>query len=315
MFQKIIVPLDGSDLSERALPVALRISEAAGGEVSICSAIDPKDQATISAYWALGGDMGGGIAALPPEDLVKSEAQRKSETEQYLARIKRDNEALANADSTVLTGDPSEKVLEFAQDQGAGLIVMGTRGRSGILRGMFGSVTDRLLRTADIPVVVVPPDYQPSSLASRGTLNIVVPLDGSKRSESALIAALPMAQKTGSTVRALHFVQIESRSAGTPFNEIAPIKANIDDLTSLASGYLEDVRKRYEDSGVTIQPEVLVGYPASHIAEYVKGVPNAMVVMTSHGRSGIKRFLMGSVTDATLRNSTAPVMVVPAIEE
>jgi len=180
------------------------------------------------------------------------------------------------------------------------------------VRGALGRVTDKLLRSADIPVVVVPSKYEASTGA--GAINLVVPLDGSKRSESALGAAISLDQKTGGIIRVLHFVQIESRYAGMPFNEIGPMKADINELTALASAYPDDVCKRNEDSGVTLEPEVVIGYPASHISEYTKKVSNAIIVMTSHGRSGLQRMLMGSVTDATLRNSDSPVMVVPAIE-
>ena len=126
MFQKIIVPLDSSDLSERALSVATGIAEAVGGAVSICSSVDPKDQAKFNAYWALGGDMDSGIGALPPEGLVRTEPEREAETEQYLSKVKSDNGKLASADVTVLIGDPSEEILAHAHAQGAGLIVMGS---------------------------------------------------------------------------------------------------------------------------------------------------------------------------------------------
>jgi len=312
MFQKIIVPLDSSDLSERALSVASSIAKAVGGSVSICSSIDPNDQAKFNAYWALSGDMDSGIAALPPEGLVRTEEERRSEMEQYLSKIKADNANLSGSDSSVLTGTPADEILAYAHSQNAGLIVMSSRGRSGIVRGVLGSVTDKLLRSADIPVIVVPSEYEAHSGEA---ITLIVPLDGSKRSESALTAALPLASQIGATVKVLHFVQMESRYAGMPFNEIGPMKADIDDLTALASAYLDDVCKRNETDGVTLEAEVVIGYPASHISEYSQNVSNGIVVMTSHGRSGLKRMLMGSVTDATLRNSDAPVMVVPAIEE
>jgi nucleotide-binding universal stress UspA family protein len=126
MFQKIIVPLDSSDLSERALSVATSIAEAVGGAVSICSSVDPKDQAKFNAYWALGGDMDSGIGALPPEGLVRTEPEREAETEQYLSKVKSDNGKLASSDVTILIGDPSEEILTHAHAQGAGLIVMGS---------------------------------------------------------------------------------------------------------------------------------------------------------------------------------------------
>jgi nucleotide-binding universal stress UspA family protein len=145
MYSKILVPLDGSELAECVLP---HVEATAGGckvkDVVLVRVVEPFRQPASTEY------------ALRPEEVARMEAQLMAEADSYLkkvqAKIKLDG---TRVQSEILRGNPAEAVAEYASKNGVDLIVIATHGRSGVSRWVWGSVSDRILRSACVPVLMI----------------------------------------------------------------------------------------------------------------------------------------------------------------
>ena len=145
MYQKIVVPLDGSELAECVLPHVEAISKGCEvKDVILVRAVEPLDLQP-DTYIAFTGD-----------ELLRIESGRKSEAEEYLKKVKKQLEKSAiRVRSEVLAGKAAESLAEYASKNGADLIVIATHGRSGISHWYWGSVAERVLRSACVPVLMV----------------------------------------------------------------------------------------------------------------------------------------------------------------
>jgi nucleotide-binding universal stress UspA family protein len=155
MYAQILVPLDGSENSERALPHAQELAQASGATLHLVQIISRSDE--------LDAVRGGGY------DVLAAEYSRDLTQEYITARINRAGDYLkeaamrmeargVKAETAVREGAAAENIIGYAREQGIDLIVMSTRGQGGIQRFLLGSVTDRVLRTGHLPVLVIPPE-------------------------------------------------------------------------------------------------------------------------------------------------------------
>ena len=151
--------------------------------------------------------------------------------------------------------------------------------------------------------------------------DILVPLDGSEFSERALPMAQDLAQSSEATVHLIHMVSREHElGAGRGIESVQAAEMEIDMARRLTESqlhrgrnYLEQISSQLRDAGIKIEPEFAVkaGEPAQNIIDYVKEHSISLVVMTTHGHGGIRRLLVGSVTDRVIRSCEVPVLVVP----
>ncbi len=150
---------------------------------------------------------------------------------------------------------------------------------------------------------------------------ILVPLDGSKLSERALPIAQNLAQSSDATVHLIHMVSREHElGAGRGIESVQAAGLEMDMARRLTESrlyrgrmYLEQKGSQLSGAGIKIEPEFAVkaGEPAQNIIDYVKEHSISLVVMTTHGHGGIRRLLLGSVTDRVIRSCEVPVLVVP----
>jgi nucleotide-binding universal stress UspA family protein len=174
--------------------------------------------------------------------------------------------------------------VDTAIEQDVDVIVMTTHGRSGFSRWMMGSVAERVLREAKCPVMVTRHDKQ----AKR----ILIPLDGSVLSEQALPIGFSLAEANGATVHLMRVHESSSESAQ------AAIEAYLDGC----------VAKREED--IEVKTAVIHGSPASSIIDYVEKNEIDLIVLATHGRRGVHRWVYGSVTEKILRGIERNILVV-----
>jgi nucleotide-binding universal stress UspA family protein len=273
LIRPILVPLDGSDLAERALPYA----EALAG---------------------------------PDCQLILLEVGQDEEEFQLL-----DRHAEACAQLETVTGDPAQQILEVATKLGVGLIVMTTHGRGAIGRWAFGSVADAVSRTSPVPVMIIRPqeDETPPPLIRR----IVLPLDGSPLSESALPVAEALALQLGIGV---HLITATDLSQLLPVGLTPAVAFNAevyeDAVTQAqqdAEGWLTQAAARLRDGGVEVTQAVRAGTPFPVLQEILQ--PGDIIVLTSRGRRGAARLVLGSLADQLVREGAAPVVLVPAEPE
>jgi nucleotide-binding universal stress UspA family protein len=202
-------------------------------------------------------------------------------------------------------GRPHIVIGSAADREDADLIVMTTHGRSGISRWTLGSAADKVLRTLSTPLILIHPT---TGAPLPGSVErIVVPLDGSALAE----AALPEAERLARTmdgslllVRAVVPAALVYGGEGLP----GALPA-LEDMEAEAKHYLERVAERIRERGVEVGVAVAVGVPAEVILDLADNGAN-LVVMTTHGRSGLDRAVFGSVADAVVRRGELPVMVI-----
>lgn len=341
MFKKILVPLDGSKLAEGILPYVTQLARGLDIPVTLLSVVDPRDVEMPRSLSGSGGDdlvahissVGVDIVAIdfPPSGsssrgarlggAVPSERGQihatqiyenaSVEMQTYLNKqAKSLTESGLDVTSLVLFGNAPDKILDAAKTEMCGLIAMSTHGHTALGRGFLGSVADRVVHTSGLPTLVVSPE-RAEAYWSGGSeyTSLMVPLDGSALSEQALPVAEHLARELELDIVLTRAAKTEGiyPYVGTRGLEIAIEKEGV--------SYLQDIGEGLEDKGLNVSWELLRGTPTGALMEFAQKMPQDMIVMTTHGRSGIRRLLLGSVAEALVRSSGDPVLLIPAEDE
>jgi nucleotide-binding universal stress UspA family protein len=246
-----------------------------------------------------------------------SESDRQ-QAEEYLAKIAGPlRSAGLEVSSVTLEGDPAAIIVAESEKAPGTLVAISTHGRSGITRWVMGSVSDKVLHATRAPMLMVRcVESAPSdSLDLREAIlrEIIVPLDGSELAEQALPHVVAVAKALELKTLLLRVTP----SAGDYFKYMDYPPSNYEDLAQEVDAdavqYLDNINRRIKLEGVAQTEERLIhGNAALAITDFVKEVRGSLVVMTTHGRSGIGRWVMGSVADRVVRHSGGPVLVVRA---
>jgi nucleotide-binding universal stress UspA family protein len=204
--------------------------------------------------------------------------------------------AHVNAHLELRQGMPAEEILHAAQERQVDLIAMSTHGRGGVLRLVAGSVAEEVLRNTELPVLVTRPN-----VLVHEWKRIVVALDGSERSESILPEAVHLARKLNAEIDVLRVAMpVVAATAGE-----APIVIPPEDLMP----YLQQVVGVLDRLGVKARPVALEGRAASSIVAYLRDSGASLLCMTTHGRSGLARILLGSVAEEVVHKAPCPVLL------
>jgi nucleotide-binding universal stress UspA family protein len=191
---------------------------------------------------------------------------------------------------------------------------MATRGRSGIHRWLMGSVAEKVLRGATNPLLLVRGDEEGKSDGVATLKSIVVPLDGSKLAEIALPRAVDLAKKLGLEIVLTRAYQIPLSTYGVADAAYIPNpNALMNVVKEEAGAYLETKVNELRQNGVEkVSSILLLGSGADEIIDLARTTPDNLIAMSTHGRSGVKRWALGSVTEKVVRHSGDPVLVVRA---
>ncbi len=281
-YKKILVAFDGSESSKNALKQAIKLACSEGCWITVVSVVPPYE-----------GDLSltsvGNIrkAMREPMEKALSEAEEIAKAER--AAIK----------TVCEEGEPYERIVDLAEGENFSLIVMGRRGLRPLERALIGSVTARVIGYSQVDVLVVPDG------SSIGWNNILLTTDGSKYSNAARDRAINFAKAYGGELKVISVVDVPSE-----FYAEAP-KA-VEDLIKKAKGFVEDVKKIVEASGIKATTFVGEGETFEAITNLAKKEKADVIFMGSHGRTGIKRLLMGSVTEKVIGYAPCPVLIVKA---
>lgn len=303
----VVVPLDGSELSERALPLAKALVPA-NGELVLVQVLPGPGALTELATADL----------LTPAELdADQNAEARADLEAVAQRLR--GEGLA-ARVLVLDGEPVHEITRIAAELEAELIVMATHGRGALQRLAHGSVADGVSRRAATPVLLVRVrDTNDHDLVGAPVRRLVVPHDGSETADQAVPVATRYAKALGVPVLLVRAVNPSAdvpmafTPAGGPDAVSGAVYEEVlEDEEEAARASLDAVKAEMAGQGVDVATEVMAGTAVAVIGElHAQG---DVVVMSSHGRSGIGRWLLGSVAEKLVREGTAPVIVVPAAD-
>ena len=285
MFRKILVPLDGSNLAESVVPEVLRLMKVSDAKLVLVRALP---------------DFG-----IPRLDVQEVMAGQQKEAEEYLAEVHAQLESLGvRAERIVRRGDPADVILTVAETEKADLIAMSTHGRSGVQKWFFGSVAEKVRAHAPVPLLLIraeetdAPDW--AAVRDGRWAKILVPLDGSPLAEEALPYARMLAEAFEGEVVLLRAYQI-------PPVYGVDAASMIGELADDAGRYLAGVEEDLPGKTRSILEE---GIPADRILAVADDEKPDLVVMTTHGRTGLSQFVLGSVADRVVRGLWGPVLLV-----
>lgn len=210
-------------------------------------------------------------------------------------------------------GKPADRISEFTTEQNADLVVIGRQGLTGAKRRLLGGVTEQVLHQSAIPVFVVP-DGDSAMEAEADYSRILVPTDGSENAEESSSHGVAIAQNYGSEIHVLNVVDLQA--AGGAFNAGGLEKEFVERLEARGQEAIDRVTNEINEADPDVAVQTAVertksfGGAAAGIREYVENNEIDLVVMGSHGRSNLKRQLLGSVASTVLRTVDIPVLVV-----
>jgi len=314
MFSRILVPLDGSETAEiTAVPYAVDIALKFDAEIFVVCVAKPADDRMKHLFELylerIAEKVRHGIEQWKPGCGVRLSLQ-------------------------ILSGDPAEEILRFADEIDASLIAISGHRLSGGSRWPLGTVSNKVIRATPRPVLVTRSQASEETRhQQRLVKRVLLPLDGSQVAEAALPYAEILTLKSGAELILCHIVewemnveigyhQIPERALydGSPSHptrkETPEATKELETRATSAEAYLQGVGQKLQEKGINTSLVVRYGSIADQILDYAEANDIDLITMCTHGRSGVARWFSGSVTDKVLHAGNTPLLVVrPAIEK
>lgn len=283
MFERLVVALDGSESAEIVLPYVDYLAREFKSEVDFVGVCEQRDELERLLLVYL--------------DRLASQTSSKG----VVAR------------PVILYGQPATEIIGYGEKNDIGLIIMAARGRSGITRWDLGSVADKVVKASAMPLLLVRTKLEGERAKGQQLIRkILVPLDGSKPGEGALPYAVALATRLRAEVLLVQVVSPapppiapESYYAGYNSDIMAAQQAE-------AESYLKALATKLFAEGLTASYQVVVGAAADKILETVSKEDISLIGMSTHGRTGIGRWVYGSVAGKILSAAPVPVLLVRA---
>ena len=290
MYERILVPLDGSKFAEQAFPPVVELARAFGSEVVL-------------------------VEVCEPEESEYGQACRlyiHNEAEQLRASLEG---SAANVKTTVLEGKAAEQILGYAEKSDISLIAISSHGRSGIAPWSLGGTASKVLHRVGVPLIIVRVKESPEESAKISVFSrILIPLDGSEKSTAVLPYVTELTKKLHSEVTLLQVVETGKHVHTIGGLEYIPYKdRDIDLVKTNAQRYLDEISSKFAGTKATVRSEVRVGDGAREIIKLAAEKDYSLIAMSSHGRAGIEAWAHGSVTGKILQASKQSLMFVPSL--
>lgn len=294
MFEKILVPLDGSSTAEMVLPYAEMIGIKFESEIILAS---------VSEFHA--GEV---------DHLYRSYQERI--VEQVKLQLKNwEAKGRMDVKGVVLFGRPADEILRYAKENHVNLIIIASRGRSSRGPWLLGNIAAKILRASEAPVLLIRKPIDPTWIeGKRWIKKILLPLDGSKLGEMAIPYAEALAQKLGGELILFQVYTLPTEESPYRLPEITltTLKEVEEHIKGYIHSYLHQWEMSLQKKGLSTSIVVKSGSPANQILEYAEENGVDLIAMSTHGRSGLGRWVFGSVTDKVLHSGDLPILTVRA---
>ncbi|MGZ8532100.1 MAG: universal stress protein [Candidatus Binatia bacterium] len=286
MYKKILVPLDGSKLAEQVLPYARSLAGAYGAAVTLLRVSDPDARLPFSASQSASDYLNYTAASLQP----------------------------LSVESLEKIGKPAEVIVDSAAAGSNCLIAMATHGVTGPRRWFLGSVASKVVQSAANPILLIRPMEEGLPPATITLKRVVVPLDGSGLAEKVLPHVASLARKLKLEVQLV-------RAYAPPPDAYLVADGVIDQGPAQFRRSMHEECEKYLDGKVAglradgvdpVTATVIEGDAANEIVELAAGSPQSLIAMSTHGRSGVGRWVLGSVAERVVQYSRAPVLLIRA---
>ena len=311
MYAKILVPLDGSETSEQALPYAQPLAESLSLPVTLLYAVEPEH---ITIPQSLNPSM-------HRQELAAHRVQHAREYLESQAAGLRG--AGLRVDAATPVDEPAAAIVAEAERNPATLIAMSSHGRSGLARWWMGSVTDKVLHLTANPMLILRARTGQTAAPPQRFERLTVPVDGSELAEEILPHVVYLSRAMGLTIdlaRANPSAEEYYRSMSIGPAEAIRSVPSYDEYIAIVDGeaesYLSELKARLTAQGAAaVATRLLHGKAADSIADLAAATDNNLVAMTTHGRSGVGRLVLGSVAERVVRQSGDPVLLVRGGQE
>ena len=295
MIDKILVPLDGSQAAEGILPWVREIASRAGAQVLLLTSVQ---------------DIGVWDATLAAAAMGREEALALEYLERQAAELEAGG---LRARAVVTMGPAAEAILDAAAREGAGLIAITTHGRSGVTRWLFGSVSGKLIQSAQVPLFVIRSTEEAKSAPPPPVLDkILVPLDGSAVAAS----ILPFVEQLAATLKSslVLFHAIAPLTAYPGFETVQPAAFGqaLEEAQKEAGRMLTRVANDLKARGIDTTALVTIDLAVDGIIRAAQESGADIIAIATHGRGGLRRAVLGSVADGVVRHSKLPCLLVNA---
>ncbi len=310
VFNKVLVPLDGSKLAEGILPYVTQLARRLELHVTLIRVIDPSRMKSKARSLRAGttfsapDDAGYARPQAVHMGLIRARESLQAPLDMLVAQGIR-------ADAVATAGSPASEIARVAQSRRSDLIAMSTHGRSTFWRGIMGSVADEVMRISSVPTLAVVPWLAAQDPAEGQAVSaVLLPLDGSQEAERALPYVEELAQRLSLEIILVRVIDTGGGTAGYLDDDRYP---TIDpQIKAAAGGYLSELTRRLQASGLSVRWKVVDGRPGDKVAEIAREIPSNIVALASRGRSGLVRWWEGSMAETLVRSSGDPVLVIPA---
>jgi nucleotide-binding universal stress UspA family protein len=282
-YRRVLVPLDGSRLAERALPYAKAIALNTGSELTLFTVMPTSSEKLdrpMKAYMDINAKA------------LKSQ------------RVK--------ANAAIAYGSAADEIIKFADKSKVDLIIISTHGRSGIRRWMLGSIALKLLYGTCVPVLLV--KSRAHKISKVEFKKILVPLDGSSFSE----ASIPHVEQLTKGISGEVILLRVSEPPVLPADRSPAIKPSWEEYRDIlmveiqreALEYLQKVKTELEKSGAKVTAQAIMGKATESISQVAQKENVDLIAMTTHGRTGISRWVYGSVATRIVEESLQPILLI-----
>jgi nucleotide-binding universal stress UspA family protein len=301
MYTAMLIPLDGSKTAEKVLPHARYLAGALKLPVELLAVVDI-------------AEIGSHVAAEKARVLNTMVEDGVRNSENYLRTVGA-TFAGTTVKCTVEKGKADDAIIHHAATDKNMLVTMATHGRSGMNRFLLGSVAEKVLRGTTNPLLLVRAAEAAHLRSTTIIESVIVPLDGSELAESVLPAAVELAKRLDAEVVLFRAYNIPygAYSTGDGFYDPVNLDLLLASVKDEATEYLARKTDELKRSGLAkVSFTAKEGFSADEIISFSRATPNSMITMGTHGRSGIKRVVLGSVTETVVRHADDPVLVLRA---
>ena len=283
VLRKILIPLDGSKTAETVLPYIRYLASQFDSKIEV---------------------LGVGIGN-------KNRRVNRLLNEYIDNTVSNLNAEKIETEAVVIYGSAADKILNYSKQNDIDLIIMATHGRSGVKRWWMGSVAEKIISQSITPILLIPSKKKKVTQTKKITSidRILIPLDGSNIGQAALDHIELIARETGA---AINLIQVISTSGSMEASLLG--NANWDSffkaMRKAASDYLESLVGELKGHGISAKYDILIGNPAAEIIEYAKKNKADLIAMSTHGRTGLARWVLGSTADKVLHGAGMPMWLV-----
>jgi nucleotide-binding universal stress UspA family protein len=305
MYKKMLVTLDGSKLAEVVLFYAEELAGRLDLDLTLLNVAEKGEESSLSINRSYIEAMAEHIRHHSVK--IQDKTGKKSDVK------------AVETQGIVLTGHAAEEILRYSDENDIDLILIASHGHSGIRHWALGGVVDKVLRASKVPVWLVragiPEEIVQDEWPQR---TMLVPLDGSKFAEAVLPHVEALAKQRGAelvNIVLLHvceppFITADYPEASMELTWQEHVEKERAWEKKGSERYLAGVQKRLSDAGLRVQSEVLLGHPVDTIIDYANRYPMNLIVLSTHGRTGILRWAYGQVADKVLQRSISPIFLV-----